>query len=275
MLHQELQGLQRITSKDNPHIKHAGKLLASKKYRLQNKLFLAEGVRLCSDAVKSGLVPEQVFLTEKLLNQGLDAILMCAKEIYLIPEHLAGKISDTQNPQGVFCIFPMREHNFQIKNAEKAKYVLLSSLQDPGNIGTIIRTCEAFGVDTLILSSDCPDVYSPKILRSAMGGVFRLDIQVTNDIGKSIQDLKDRNIPVYAAALHKDSRLITEVSFQDSVAVVIGNEGNGLSDQVIDACSSSIVIPMNGNAESLNAAVAASVLIWEMSRGNAGRSALS
>lgn len=260
------QELHQISSKENVQIKHAVKLMSNKKYRQEKGLFIVEGLRLCTDAILSGLHPKQVFLTESQLQNKIESILSEAEEGYLITENLAEKISDTENTQGIFCVFPMLDINVPLKNIPGTHFVLLSSLQDPGNIGTIIRTSEAFGIDMIIVSSDCPDIYSPKLLRATMGGIFRVKIKVTDDICHTIEELRKQGVEVYAAALHEKSQCVTDVSFKEASAVVIGNEGNGLSQKIIDACSTSILIPMDGNAESLNAAIAASILVWEMAR---------
>ena len=237
--------IQQITSKENAKLKAAAKLVHSKKERVATGSFLAEGCRLCTDALNSGRRPLRVFVTEQL----------------------AHKLSDTQTPQGVFCVFPILDNCAQLDTIKKNRIVILSSLQDPGNIGTIIRTAEAFGVDMILISADCPDLYAPKTLRATMGGVFRLPVVVVEDLRGQILSLHDQGVQVYAAALHRDSVPITELNFQQPSAVVIGNEGNGLTEEIIAACTKPMVIPMAGRAESLNAAVAATVAIWEMCKG--------
>ena len=261
--------MQPITSKENPKLKAAAKLLQSKKARQNAGEFLAEGYRLCADALRSGLVPRQVFVTQQTL-QKYDCIelLEAAKETYLIEPSLAGRLSDTQTPQGIFCVFPILDNSDRLATIKKNRVVVLSSLQDPGNIGTIIRTAEAFGLDLIVMSSDCPDLYSPKTLRATMGGVFRMPILVTDDLTGEIGCLRNQVVAVYAAALHEQSTPITKVNFAHPSAIVIGNEGNGLTDEVIEACTQPVIIPMAGRAESLNAAVAATVAMWEMCRAN-------
>ena len=260
--------IQQITSKENAKLKAAAKLVHSKKERVATGSFLAEGCRLCSDALNSGRRPLRVFITEQLLErEDCQRLLAESPENYLITEQLAHKLSDTQTPQGVFCVFPVLDNCAQLDTIKKNRIVILSSLQDPGNIGTIIRTAEAFGVDMILMSADCPDLYAPKTLRATMGGVFRLPVVVVEDLRGQILSLRDQGVQVYAAALHRDSVPITELNFQQPSAVVIGNEGNGLTEEIIAACTKPMVIPMAGRAESLNAAVAATVAIWEMCKG--------
>lgn len=254
-----------IASKENKQIKHCAKLISSRKYRREEGLFVAEGQRLCEDAVRSGLQPLQCFVVESMLEK-CAPILGRSEQVFLISEELAAKISDTQTPQGVFCVFEALDNGRSLDTMKWQRVLLLSSLQDPGNIGTIIRSAEAFGIDGLILSADCPDLTSPKVLRSTMGGVFRLPIKVVENMEEEIAALRQQGFAVYATALSEKSIPMTELDLSGKVAAVIGNEGNGLTQQVIDACTAATIIPMAGKAESLNAAIAASIVIWEMCR---------
>lgn len=254
-----------ISSKENKQLKHCAKLVSSKKYRREQGQFVAEGQRLCEDAVRSGLKPLQTFIVEGMLDR-CSPILEQSEQIFVITEDLSAKISDTQTPQGVFCVFQALDNGETVDTIKWQRVLLLSSLQDPGNIGTIIRSAEAFGIDGLILSSDCPDLTSPKVLRSTMGGVFRLPIKVVDSMEDAIAALRQQGFAVYATALSEKSVSITELDLSGKTAAVIGNEGNGLTQQVIDACTAQTIIPMAGKAESLNAAIAASIVIWEMCR---------
>lgn len=257
--------LQEITSKDNKQVKYCAKLIRSKKYRSEEKRFVAEGMRLCEDAIRSGLTPVQTFVTKEMLDK-CHGVLEASRQIFLIHEEQSAKISETQAPQGIFCVFPTLDNIKTVDTMKWQHIVVLSSLQDPGNLGAIVRTAEAFGIDGLILSEDCPDLYSSKVLRSTMGGVFRLPICRVSNLKETLDALKQEGFLVYGAALLEESRPITEVSWKGRTAAVIGNEGNGLSRSVLDACTGQIIIPMKGKAESLNAAIAASIIIWEMSR---------
>ena len=256
---------QEITSKENKQVKNCTKLISSKKYRAEEKMFVAEGLRLCEDAIHSGLVPIQTFVTKEMLERS-EKVLQQSQQVFVVSQEISAKMSDTQTPQGLFCIFSALDNAVSVDTIKWQRVILLSSLQDPGNLGTIIRTSEAFGIDGLILSDDCPDLCSPKVLRSTMGGVFRLPIKVVHSMEEEIHALRQNGFSVYAAALTRDSVPVTEIDLPQKAAMVIGNEGNGLTDSVMDACTGRVIIPMKGKAESLNAAIAASVLIWEMSR---------
>ncbi len=254
-----------VTSKDNKQLKHCTKLVSSKKARREEGLFVAEGQRLCEDAVRSGLCPVQTFILEDMVEK-CSSIIEASQQVFLITEELSAKISDTQTPQGVFCIFEALDNGDSVDTMKWQRVLLLSSLQDPGNLGTIIRSAEAFGIDGLILSADCPDLTAPKVIRSTMGGVFRMPIKVVDNMEAEISRLREDGFAVYATALSDKSLDITGLDLSGKVAAVIGNEGNGLTQQVIDACTAPVIIPMAGKAESLNAAIAASIVIWEMCR---------
>lgn len=144
-------------------------------------------------------------------------------------------------------------------------YLLLENIQDPGNLGTILRTSEAMGIDAVLLSQGCTDTFSPKVVRASMGAVFRLPVISSLDMADAVTTLKDKGISVYAAVA-KDGVDITKLKLSHSAAAVIGNEGNGLTDETIAACTAKATVNMRGRAESLNAAAAATVIIWEMTK---------
>lgn len=254
-----------ILSKDNKHIKNCAKLVANRKYRKEQNLFVAEGQRLCEDAIKSGLLPVQTFITEEMFEK-CGSILQQSEQVFVISQEISRKISDTETPQGVFCVFKTLDNSVTLDTIKWQRILILSSLQDPGNIGTIIRTSEAFGIDALVISADCPDLYSPKLIRSTMGGVFRLPIFIVNSVTDFIPKIQGDGFKVFATALSDESVPITKLDFSGKIAAVIGNEGNGLTQDVIDICDGKTIIPMSGKAESLNAAIAASIVIWEMCR---------
>ncbi len=183
-----------------------------------------------------------------------------------ISEDVSKKISDSKTPQGVYCLCAMLDKERRtVKIDTGGHYMVLYGLQDPGNVGTILRTCEAMGIDGVFLSSDCPDIYSPKVLRSTMGGVFRMSVEIVEDIAKTINTANEKGVAVYAAALDRTAVSLREADLKKGSMVLIGNEGNGLSENIISLCDKSLFIDMKGNAESLNAAVAASIIAWEMS----------
>lgn len=251
-----------ITSRENPLIKEASALVSDKKMRSKTGLFVAEGARLCSEAAKSGAEVLRVFLTEEAERrypEYLSGLVSAAAETYHISENVAEKISDTKTPQGVFAVCRFAEKEIDLNS--EGVFVLLSELQDPGNIGTILRTCEAMNAKGVILAS-CADLLSPKVLRASMGCLFRLPVRVLKSTAEALEELDKAGVMTYAAALSERAKLLPEVKFSRRACVVIGNEGSGLGRETIESCGEVVMIPMPGRAESLNAASAAAIMIY-------------
>lgn len=255
-----------LTSKDNSNIKNTIKLKKSAKYRHQSGLFVAEGVRVCYDAMLSNAEIEILFVTEDAIEKNKDKFNKLSKyanKTFCVNSNIFSLISDTQTPQGFLCVIKALDKTIEfdkIKNG--GKYLALDNLQDPNNLGTILRSAEAFGISGIIMSNDCCDIYSPKVVRGSMGAVFRLPFIICNTIAEFLNE--NPEIESFAAVVDSNAQKITEVKFADKCITVIGNEGNGLKEETINACKNKITIPMNGKAESLNASVASSIIIWEM-----------
>lgn len=256
-----------ITSKDNPVIKLYQKLSSSKKERLQYGLFVLEGLRIVEDAVKENsslthiIITKQVY--EKYAGNVFQADLRNTK-IIVISNELGNKISSTNTTQGIFaiCKIPVgRKMNF----TENGRYIVLYGLQDPGNVGMIIRTADALGIDGIIISNSC-DLYSPKVIRSTMGSVFRADILIENDTEKLFEMLGSNNVNTSAAVIDTGAENVNICGFSGKQAVFIGNEGNGLPEEVSSRCNRRITIPMHGRINSLNAAMAAGIIMWELKK---------
>lgn len=249
-----------ITSKDNKLLKIVYSLQNSKKTRDENKLFVLEGLRICSDAYDNGIDFEMLIVSNSAKEKYYDDILkfsLKSQELYLLPDSLFTKISDTKSPQGIIavCKIPQHKTNFDIKG----RYIALENIQDPSNLGAISRTAEALGVSGLIIAGGC-DVYAPKSLRASMGTLLRMPVYFV----ESISELGDTGLTIYACVVDRDAKPITNVKFSDASVVVIGNEANGITENTKNFCNYNITIPMNGRAESLNAAVAASIAMWEL-----------
>lgn len=260
----------KITSRENSEIKKAVKLLRSAKFRRQEGLFIAEGLRLCRDALESGVPIHQLFYTEDSLNkhaEALKSLQTSAKESILVSSEIMAALSDTVTPQGIVCVCPMLDKNGGLDKINASGHFLgLEDLQDPSNMGTILRTAEALGIKGVILSGGCCDRYSPKVLRGSMGAVFRLPVYSADNMQKALSLLKSKGIFTLAAVPDHSAEPITRLSFSRPSAMIIGNEGNGLKPETIAACHQRVTIPMRGRAESLNASVAASLCMWEMMR---------
>lgn len=266
-----------IVSKDNPKIKLFCKLSNSKKARQEQGLFVIEGARLCSDAiaewVSGRLDIHAAFASVSALEKYGDYIDAALFEddkwgrFFTVDDKLCSVLSDTKASQGIYIIAAMKDNSLsEDKIKAEGRYLVLDNLQDPGNLGTLLRTSDAVGVDGVVLSNNCCDLYNPKTLRSAMGSVFRLNVFVCNDFSEAISALKNHGIKTYAAVVDSNARSVTDADFTGGCAVVIGNEGNGLSAADAALCDENVTIKMHGNINSLNAAMAGSIILWEMTR---------
>lgn len=242
---------------------------------------MAEGARLCADAARSGTAVTACFFTEnakKKYAAYLEPVLNIAEKAYCIEEHVAPLLSDTKNPQGIFCVcrMPQRGEDGLPVGAENdtgadKRVLVLENVQDPSNMGNVLRTAEALGIRRLALVDACCDIYGPKVLRGSMGAVFRLGVEQYPDAKSCITALNGQGITSLAAVPDSSATPITAVGFESgSWAVWIGNEGNGLTEDAKTLCADRVTIPMLGRAESFNASTAAAIVMWEMMR-NAGK----
>ena len=253
-----------ITSKDNPTLKLYQKLSSSKKERLKYGLFVLEGIRIAEDALRDGSV-SHLLMTEEQYEKLSDTLLQADlrdTKLLVISNELGNRIASTDTTQGVFaiCRIPVQK---KLTFSENGRYIVLYGLQDPGNVGMVIRTADALGIDGVILSGSC-DLYSPKVIRSTMGSVFRMDIVVENDTDALFAMLEENGVESSAAVIDKDAVKVTDHAFTGRQAIFIGNEGNGLPHDIAMHCTRRITIPMSGNINSLNAAMAAGILMWEL-----------
>lgn len=254
-----------ITSKDNPVIKLYQKLSSSKKERLQYGLFVLEGLRIVEDALREQREVTHLILTEKAKDKFGEELLQADlrdTRVVVISNELGNRIASTDNTQGVFAVCPIPVKRRPVFRSG-GRYIVLYGLQDPGNVGMIIRTADALGIDGVIMSGSC-ELYSPKVIRSTMGSVFRMDIFVENDSDALFAILAGNGVETSAAVIDKDAAPVTKCSFEGAQAVFIGNEGNGLPADIAERCDRRITIPMEGSINSLNAAMAAGILMWEL-----------
>lgn len=245
-----------ITSRDNPQIKQVCGLLGAAKHRRAQGLYVCEGFTLLNEALRSGCTPESVFCLESQVHRLPE--LSCP--VRAVTESVLRKLSDVPAPQGVVFTLPMPEGE---KPLSGQRFLALDQLRDPGNLGTVLRTADAFGIDGVILLGECVDPYSPKVVRSAMGSLFRVKLY-TLTVQQLKAQLAEMHIPMYAALLDKNSRPVTELDLHRA-CVVVGNEAHGVSAETAVICDGSVIIPIQ-SAESLNAGVAAGILMWEMRR---------
>ncbi|MBD5130841.1 MAG: RNA methyltransferase [Ruminococcaceae bacterium] len=250
-----------ITSRKNGNVRIMRELLKSAEYRREHDMFAVEGDHLCGELADcSGI--EYFLYTEKAAKKYPGTVNKAAEKAFItavISEELSEYISDTKSPQGLFAA----AERFGTIPENARRLVVLDGVQDPGNVGTMIRAAEAFGTDGIVFWGDCADRFSPKTLRASMGSVFRMPSLYPSDI-KSLKHFL-REYTVYGAMLDDTARRLGEVKFPEKTAIVIGSEGRGISPEIAEICGEKIYIPIKG-AESLNAAMAAAVLLWELSK---------
>jgi len=267
-----MSDIQIVTSRENPRAKRLDLLLRQKKARDESGLFVLEGARLCLDSTAAGLRPESVYLTPSAMqrNPGLAAMVRVSPRTVWLDEGLAARLGDTASPQGVFAVLKKPAH-VSVEISERGKYILLYRVRDPGNLGGILRTAAALGADGAFLC-ECAELYSPKVLRASMGGVWRFPVLDVENMAEQVNALRRSEVEVYAAADKNGALSPGCLAGAGGKAVLIGNEGDGLPDSLIAACGGGVAIPMKNGSESLNAAMAAGILLWEMLRhdGNGG-----
>jgi len=274
-----------ITSRQNPQILRTVRL-QDRKHRQREGLFCFDGIKLCKEALMSGIEIEKIYLR----TSGMERVMTRMEEelpgmefsrhpaLVQLDDAVFEKISAEKSPEGVICVAKYIDKCHKIVTinniedfggypvTEEERVMLLESVRDPGNLGTIIRGASAFGVDRLIISEDCADLYNAKTVRASMGTVFRQHIDRVENIPCAIRALRKSGRTIYAAALDSSALRLGEASLNSRDGIVIGNEGHGLSAETIDACSRCLFIPMAEGTESLNAAMAATVCMWEMYR---------
>lgn len=259
-----------IVSRENAKIKYVKKLVFNDNFRKREGCFAVEGLRLCYDAFLSGVLIDEIYYTDEAAEKfsiKVGELVNYASRAYCVPADVLKEISDTKAPQGVVCVCEKLDKQFSLNTiSSKNKIIVLEDIQDPRNLGTILRTAEALGLDFIVMSKGCCDVYNPKVLRGSMGAAFRVNIFFADEICNIIKWLKKVNFKVLAAVPDESANLITDINLSGRIAVIIGNEGNGLTHEAVNVCDQTVTIPMRGRAESLNAAMAAGILMWEMMR---------
>ena len=251
--------------------------LEDKKGREKNSLFRFDGVKLACEAVRKGVKLSFILLDEGALEAVLDkaeklygvGLLNIGCKVVVVESSLFARLSDEMAPEGIISVAEYMADRCstclgeELRVSEKENIVLLESVRDPSNVGAIIRAAAAFGADRIVMSHDCADVYNSKTIRASMGTVFSVKITRVDDIKSAIATLRSGSRRVFAAALDRDAKKLGEIEIKDGDCILIGNEGHGLSKEAIDASDSSVFIPMREGVESLNAATAAAVLMWE------------
>lgn len=258
--------MEKITARTNDRIKYAVRLGESAAFRKQNSEFFLEGARLCFDAALNGIEIKQAFFTKTALEKYEEynsGIIAASSECFEISSDVAKKLSDTENPQGVFCVCGAKGREAELNYT--GKYLALENLQDPSNLGAVSRSAEALGLDGLIVSGGC-DVYNPKALRASMGSLLRINVIKTESLAQLLEEAVKNGMKALASVPKSSAKDIRTVEMNGGIVCCVGNEGSGLTDETIGACSEQVTIPMSGRAESFNASAAAAILAWELKR---------
>jgi RNA methyltransferase, TrmH family len=241
------------------------KKLKEKRFRVERNQFLVEGFRFVEEALKSTFQVPYIFLSEEALErwQGfrLNEMLQSASKLYIVKEAILKLLSSTETPQGVIAVVNQNNMHLVIK---EGFYVLVDKIQDPGNMGTIIRSAHAAGAAGVITTKGTVDIYNEKTLRSTMGSIFNIPIIEDKDLS-IIDSLKSSGFKLIVSSL-EDSKNFYEVDLTDNIIIAVGNEGSGISEEIYKLGDLKVKIPMPGNAESLNAGAAASIMMFETVR---------
>jgi len=269
-----------ISGRNNAFITEICKL-KQKKYRNQTGLFYVEGIKLFKEVLNSKYrknikyIIADESIAGKIVGDGVLDVPQIPvgvadtpfqketdAELITVTNEVYKKITDEEAFQGVMCVIEKPSEDI-ILSYDKPVIILIS-VRDPGNVGTVIRTANAVCDADIILSDDCADIYSSKTQRAAMGAIYRQNIKISKDIEIDIANLKKNGYNIFATHLDKNSRSIEEVEFNSKTAVIFGNEGNGLDGEIVKICDEKIIIPINQGSESLNVSVAAGIVLWEM-----------
>ena len=266
-----------ITSRNNSCVKWASSL-SDKKAREEHRVFIAEGEKLSFEAMEAKLPITHVYILEskieKLLprvTKMLDFDVFSDTEVILVSDSVFEKISTEKAPQGIICVIKyldffrtmdiIYKEEFFISEDERA--LALYSLRDPSNLGAVIRSAVAFGVNHIVLTSDSADIYNPKTVRAAMGTIFKIRVTIVSDFASFVDAARACGRRIFAAELSDNAKSIKDVGVLKSDIFVIGNEGHGIDAEISSKCTASVFIPISAKAESLNASVAAAVFMWE------------
>lgn len=255
-----------ITSRKNETAVKSRRLLSEKKIRDREGLFAAEGFKLAEEAVKAGLEIEYALISEEAEEKFPETVSLLKKSctLYTVTNEVYQSISEQKSPQGIFIAGKILDKSVNLdKILENDKILMLDCVQDSGNLGTMIRTAEALGIEGAVLGTGCADPWSPKTLRASMGSIFRLPF-CDLSLSEAVDRAKEKDFTVYAAMLDGTAQCLGDFPFPKKTAVIIGNEGHGVDVKTAEKCRK-LYIPIKG-AESLNAAAAAAVICWELGK---------
>ena len=254
-----------ITSKDNEFIKNIKKL-KDKKYRDERNEFIVEGIKMVGEAIKEEADIKNIIICDDCYNNcEIPSELkyeIAKRKIIYVSQKVFDSITDVTNPQGILAV--VEKNKVNDIDYKQDFFLILDDIQDPGNIGTILRTADSINLNQIIVSSKTADAFNPKVVRSTMGAIFRINVIVCEDLSDVISQLKKHKVKIAATDLKTDNR-IYDVDYKKT-AVIIGNEANGVSEKLLERADVKIKIPMTGKTESLNAAVATGIILYEKQR---------
>ncbi len=259
--------MQVISSKDNEIIKNIKKL-KEKKYRDLNKEFIVEGIKLVEEAIQENADIKKIVICEDCANSGMiKKSLMyeiAKKDCVYVTEKVFETLSDVTNPQGILAVIGQKGNEEQIKYDEDI-ILVLDGIQDPGNLGTILRTLDSVNLTQVIVSNKTVDAYNPKVVRSTMGAIYRVNVIQVENLEQTLKNVKKHKFEVVSTSLDTNETIYSIDEYK-KMAIVIGNEANGVSKEILDMSDRKVKIPMLGKTESLNAAVATGVILYEYVR---------
>lgn len=256
-----------IESVSNAHVKKINRLKKSARFRRKEKCFIAEGFKLVEEAFSHDKV-RQVYVSSEVEDEYFSRFSHKISEscIERVSASVFREISDTATPQGILALVEMPEYSREeIVAKENAALVCLEDIRDPGNLGTIIRTAEGAGMSALVMSEGCVDLFNPKVVRATMGAMFRMPFYITKNMTTEVEYLRSEGFTMYAAQLD-GTMIYSECSYEGKTGILIGNEANGIRPETSAVTDEKIIIPMEGGVESLNAAVSAAILMYEVHR---------
>lgn len=253
-----------ITSTSNQQIKKLSLLMKKAKERKEQGLFVVEGVKMFGEAPREWLAG--VYVSEQFVSNEEHRKLLSDVPYEIVADSVFRAVSDTQTPQGILAVVRMPKYTMDdMLRGDQTHLLILESVQDPGNLGTMVRTGEGAGITGVVMNRTTVDLFNPKTIRSTMGSIYRVPFVVADDLEQTLQMLKKKGVRLYAAHL-KGQKQYDAFDYTGATGFLIGNEGNGLSDEIANAADSYIRIPMEGQVESLNAAISASLLMYECNR---------
>lgn len=261
--------MENITSKDNKWVKEYTRLGLLRQHRELKECFAIEGIKLILEAFNNNIEFEVVFVTMACMEKNEQELekLFQAVNCVCVSDEVAKKMKTVQTTQGLFAICKFIPKSLDLQRIKAGGlYIMLDKLQDSGNVGTIIRTAEAIGIDGIIVTKETCDLYNLKVLRASMGSLFRMPILVVENAIDTINSLNAGGVSTFAAVVEKGAKLLQTIKFSGACVLLLGNEGGGLDKEVATACSERVTIKMNGNAESLNVSMAACIFMWEMTK---------